>query len=478
MSWPVSRLDQLADACLGKMLDKQKNRGTPRPYLRNVNVRWGTFDLSDVQDMLFEDDEVDRYSVRAGDLVVCEGGEPGRCAVWKQASPMFIQKALHRVRCGPDLAPTFLAYWLRHLAGSGLLARHFTGTTIQHLPGVKLAALDVPHPPRSEQDAIVAAIETHFSRLDAAVASLTRARANVKLAHASVLKAAVEGRLVPTEAALARAEGRDYERATALLTRILAERRARHDADQEGSSRTKKYKEPVEPETEGLPGLPEGWCWASMDALAQVVGGITKDSKLTAGRLVPYLRVANVQRGRLDLSEIKTILATEQKIDALALRPGDVLMNEGGDRDKLGRGWVWRGELPECIHQNHVFRARLWLAGLDPRYLSHYANTQGDRYFIKEGNQTTNLASISLTKVKALPVALPPAKEVGRMMVEVDRQLSVLDALDATIDTNLARCTRLRQSILKIAFQGRLVQSEATTPKSAPSASMENPACD
>jgi hypothetical protein len=260
VSWPFSRLDQLADAVLGKMLDKQKNRGTPRPYLRNINVRWGTFDLSDVQQMPFEDHETARFSVQRGDLVVCEGGEPGRCAVWSREDPIFIQKAVHRVRCGEKLNPMFLAYWLRHLAASGELADLTTGTTIQHLPGVTLAALRVPHPPVHEQHRIVATIETQLSRLDAAVASLTRAKANVKRARASVLKAAVEGRLVPTEAALARTEGRDYEPAVTLLARILVERQAAWTA----SGAKGKYKEPVAPETEGLHKLPEGWCWTSL----------------------------------------------------------------------------------------------------------------------------------------------------------------------------------------------------------------------
>ena len=320
--------------------------------------------------------------------------------------------------------------------------------------------LPIPVPARAVQDSTVAAIETHFSRLDAAVASLKRAKANVKRARASVLKAAVEGRLVPAEAELARTEGRDYEPASALLARILAERKAAWIA----SGAKGKYKEAVAPETDGLPVLPEGWCWVSMDALAEVVGGITKDSKQTAGRLVPYLRVANVQRGRLDLEDVKLIAATEVKIAALRLQAGDVLLNEGGDRDKLGRGWVWSDELPECIHQNHVFRARLWHAAFDSRYLSHYANTVGDSYFGREGKQTTNLASISMSAVKALPVAIPPAVETTRLLAEVDRRLSVLDALGATIDANLARCTKLRQAILKRAFEGRLL-SENVAPR-------------
>src|SRR5437868_1883761 len=124
-------------------------------------------------------------------------------------------------------------------------------------------------------------------------------------------------------------------------------------------ARNRQQTEPVDYST--LPKLPPGWCWTSLETIADIEGGITKDQKRRHDgpvREVPYLRVANVQRGYLDLTELKTILATEEEIESLRLCPGDILFTEGGDRDKLGRGWVWNGEVEECIHQNHIFRAR------------------------------------------------------------------------------------------------------------------------
>src|SRR4051794_21359658 len=122
-----------------------------------------------------------------------------------------------------------------------------------------------------------------------------------------------------------------------------------------------------------LPELPRGWAWATLRQIAELKGGITKGQRRANNvliREVPYLRVANVQRGFLDLAEVKTIEAEEDEIAELRLRAGDVLFNEGGDRDKLGRGWIWRGEIPECIHQNHVFRARLRSPGIQPKLVS------------------------------------------------------------------------------------------------------------
>ncbi|NOT55652.1 MAG: hypothetical protein HOP18_13715 [Deltaproteobacteria bacterium] len=321
-----------------------------------------------------------------------------------------------------------------------------------------LSDILLPVAPLPKQRRIVAEIEKQFTRLEAGVAALRRVQANLKRYRAAVLKAACEGRLVPTEAELVRLKPEtrnlnpEFETGEALLVRILAERR------QNWQGRG-QFKEPAVTDTTKLAQLPEGWTWATLDALGEIKGGITKDQnrKHTApARSVPYLRVANVQRGYIDLTEVKEIVTTEDEIQALALKPGDILFNEGGDRDKLGRGWVWNGELPECIHQNHVFRARLYVAALSPKLVSWYANTFGQQFFFDEGKHTTNLASISMTKLKGLPVPIPPPAEQTRIVAEVERRLSVVEELEAVVSANLQRATRLRQSILQKAFTGEL----------------------
>lgn len=153
--WKTVRLGDHIDSCLGKMLDAAKNRGELRPYLANKNVRWGSFDTSDLALMRFEDDEQDRYGLEAGDLVVCEGGEPGRCAIWRGQIPdMKIQKALHRIRGKGRLDVRYLHYWFMAAGRSGHLEPHFTGTTIKHLTARSLNDLQVRLPPKPEQVAI------------------------------------------------------------------------------------------------------------------------------------------------------------------------------------------------------------------------------------------------------------------------------------------------------------------------------------
>ena len=473
--WTEVRLEDVAHLQLGKMLDKARPKGSPHRYLRNINVRWDAVDTTDVLSMAFEDAELERFSIRDGDLLVCEGGEPGRAAVWKYGSTdLRFQKALHRVRFFGAISGRWAMYQLMLDASTGRLARAFTGSTIAHLPREKLAEYQLRIAPGAEQERIIDAVDSYVSRLDATVATLEAAQIKLNAYRASVLKAAVEGRLVPTEAALARAEKRHFEPADVLLKRILSERRLRWEetalAKLKAAGKSPrddkwkaKYEEPKAPDTKVLPELPAGWCWTSVNVVADVKGGVTKgqrrgrDQELVE---VPYLRVANVQRGYLDLTEVKTIAATPAEVEELRLEAGDVLFNEGGDRDKLGRGWVWGGEIPTCIHQNHVFRARIVCPDLRPRFLSWYGNSSGQRYFFDEGKQTTNLASINMTKLKALPVPLPPRAEQDRIAEEVERLLSIADEINVGVAQDIRRCQRLRQAILKWAFEGKLVDQD------------------
>lgn len=140
MKWTTKPLAELARFCLGKMLDEKKNRGELLPYLANINVRWGEFDLESLRQMRFEHDEMERYGLKYGDIVMCEGGEPGRCAVWKEPVPgMMIQKALHRIRSHDCLDNRFLYYSFLHLGRRGAFVSLLTGATIKHLPREKLA---------------------------------------------------------------------------------------------------------------------------------------------------------------------------------------------------------------------------------------------------------------------------------------------------------------------------------------------------
>ncbi len=330
-------------------------------------------------------------------------------------------------------------------------------------------AVSICIPNKPEQRGIVDKIEELFSDLDAGVAALERARAKLKRYRASVLKAAVEGRLTEKWRAEQKAKGIPVEPAAKLLERILAERRKNWEAAQLkkfadfGKAPPKgwqgRYPEPVQPDLGDLPALPHSWCWVTLDMLAEIASGVAKGSKYKLGTNlteVPYLRVANVQRGYLDLSEIKTIRVTEREVGELSLIEGDILFNEGGDLDKLGRGWVWNGEIAKCIHQNHVFRARPF-SGVQSKFVSFHGNSFGQKWFFRTGKRSVNLASINMGVLRRFPVPLPPAAEQIEIVAQIDATLSSIVHAESEIEHSLARAARLRQGILKRAFEGRLV---------------------
>src|SRR5882672_6392997 len=183
--------------------------------------------------------------------------------------------------------------------------------------------------------------------------------------------------------------------------------------------------------------LPDGWGLEALENVAEIRTGIAVGRpELREPVEVPYLRVANVQDGRLDLSVIKTIRIERSQIDRYRLRSGDVLMTEGGDFDKLGRGDVWRGQIEQCIHQNHVFCVRPEQSRLHPEFLAALSSSAyGKAYFLGCAKRSTNLASINSSQLRRFPVLLPPLSEqkvIARVLFSWDKSLETTGKLLAS----------------------------------------------
>jgi len=398
--------------------------------------------------------------------------ENGKTAVVPElpGSVCFGSTEFHVVRPAPGVIPNWIANFLLQDEVRRAAQRAMTGAVGQmRVPASFLETISIPIAPADEQRRITDALDELTSDLDAGVAALERVRSKLTQYRASLLKTAVDGTL----SAEWRQKHPPTEPGTQLLKRILDERRRLWEKQQLRKFREKgqelpknwtvMYKEPIAPDTASLPPLPQGWCWSTLDQLADIAGGVTKGQKFSPNdetRLVPYLRVANVQRGYLDLSQIKNIRATEEDIEALTLRLGDVLFTEGGDRDKLGRGWIWEGKLPECVHQNHVFRARLVPGVVQPKLVSWCGNSYGRRWFMRVGKQSVNLASINRTNLRSFPVALAPVAEQEVIVESVEDHISIIDHLETDIAAKLKSAQRLRQAVLRHAFSGQLVPQD------------------
>ena len=216
--WETVKLSDVATSRLGKMLDAAKNRGELSPYLRNINVRWFGFDLNDIQQLRISDDEAKTLTVRKGDVLICEGGEPGRCAVWHGENDRYLfQKALHRVRVGKKLLPEWVCYSIKTAADSGSLADYFTGTTIKHFTGISLSQFELDLPPLAEQHEIVRRVEKLFAYAERLEAHWHAAQARTAQLTPALLAKAFRGELVPQDP--------HDEPASALLERVRAQQR-------------------------------------------------------------------------------------------------------------------------------------------------------------------------------------------------------------------------------------------------------------
>jgi type I restriction enzyme S subunit len=197
--------------------------------------------------------------------------------------------------------------------------------------------------------------------------------------------------------------------------------------------------------------LPPSWTRVCFEDVAIIAGGVPLGRKILGRKTVslPYLRVANVKRGEVDLSEVKEVTIAEDELERYALRPNDLLMTEGGDWDKVGRAAIWKGQIARCLHQNHIFRARMRSSELLPRWFVEYFNSpDGRSYFESAAKQTTNLASINMRQVRACPIPLPPLAEQRRIVAKVDQLMALVDQWESQLAATHATTDHLLSALV------------------------------
>jgi len=363
----------------------------------------------------------------------------------------FGSTEFHVLRPKEGVEARYVYYYVSSQNFRGVAERYMTGAVGQKRVSTKyLKEQKIPLAPLAQQTRIVAEIEKQFSRLDEAVANLKRVKANLKRYKAAVLKAAVEGKLTEewrTSNVGAGLKPAPTETGAELLQRILAERLEKWQG-------RGKYKEPVAPDTSGLPELPVGWVWASvLQACDTVVDCHNKTAPYTDGG-IPLVRTSNIRDGKLLFNDIRYIDQPTYEFWSRRCppQPGDVLFTREAP---MGEAAIIPPDVKLCMGQRMMLM-RPSCAILGPYLLMSLLSPVVKRWIdlIAVGSGVKHLR---VGDVELLPIPLPPRAEQHQIVAEVERRLSVVTKAEAQVDANLRRAERLRQSILKQAFSGQLV---------------------
>lgn len=401
--WEVKPLSDLADAIQYGYTAKAKTDAAGIRYLRITDIQDDHVEWSTVPSCGVSEVESEKYLLAAGDLVFARtGATVGKSFLIRGNIPKSVFASyLIRVRLRKHIDPRYVAHFFQSPSYWNQIAESSAGIGQPNVNGKKLAQIQIPVAPPEQQIEIVAELEKQFSRIDEAVANLQRVKANLKRYKASVLKTAVEGRLVEIEGA---------------------------------------------------------WRQSTLGEEGTIIGGLTKNQKRNDLPLkLAYLRVANVYANELRLDEIEYIGVAERELEKLLVRKGDLLVVEGnGSPDQIGRVALWNDAIPNCVHQNHLIKARFGEAVLPEWALIWMLSPVGRHEIEKVSASTSGLHTLSVGKVSRLPISVPTKNEQIRIVAEVNRHLSILREVEAEVDANLQRAQALRQSVLSKAFSGEL----------------------
>lgn len=467
-SWLWIRFASVGEQRLGKMLDQNGNRGALKPYLRNTNLQWERFKLDDLKELRLEDHELDEYRLRWGDLLICEGGEPGRCAIWKdEVEEMYFQKAIHRVRPRIGIVADYLALCLRVGSRDGSLEKHFTGATIKHLTGRSLRDYSIPLPPLAEQKRIVAKVEELMALCDRLEAQQQeRATRHAALARASlarfaeaptpahlnllfhpsydippaelrkaILTLAVQGKLVeqdPKEGNARDAINRAIEaREMAIKAKCL--RRKGGDDSAELFARED---------------LPSSWCIERMANLVDPentisYGVLVPGNDVTGG--IPFVRAQDLCLSNHPPRPNKTIAPeVEAPYARTRLVGGEILLGVVGSIGKLGI-------VPDSWAGANIARA---VARIKPipevhrDYLLLVLQEQSVQSYFTSTTRTLAQPTLNVGMIEQTPIPIPPAAEQGRIIAKVEQLMTLVDRLEARLAASRASAGKVLESVV------------------------------
>jgi len=442
-------------------------------FLRSQNVRENRFDPNGLKFISRKfHEQLKKSSLQPGDLVVVRSGSVGVACVIPETLKEANCSDLVIVKQPRAINPHYGAFYMNSIAQSRVKAQQ-VGIALTHFNTKSMAVMPVPVPPLAEQHRIVAKIDELFTQLDAGVELLKKLKAKLKRYRQAVLKAAVEGKLTKD---WREAHQGELEPASVLLERILKERREKWEAEQLAQMKAKgktpkddswklKYKEPVIPNISDLPELPEGWEWISLDyVLSKIEAGksFKCEERTPTVEEVGVVKVSAVTWGEFNEFESKTCLDLDRINPQLFVKEGDFLFSRANTIELVGA----------CVIAKHVTRRvmlsdkilRFYFVEVSSKWILFALRTRLGRNEIERlstGNQES-MRNIGQERIRRIRISLPPTQEIQQIVSELERRFSVTDELEKVIEQNLKRAEKLRQSILKKAFEGKLVPQDST----------------
>ena len=430
-SWEWVTLQTIATSSLGKTLDKAKNKGNLKPYLCSINVYWDGIDLTTVKEARLEENELPKYLLRPGDLLICEGGDVGRSAVWESTQEMYYQNALHRVRFYGGINPHYFQLLLECYKGNQILDAYSKGMTIKHLVQTALNTIVFPLPPLSEQTRIVNAVKRllpYLHSYDKAEQKLTALNTGFPEAlKKSILQEAVQGKLVPQDSSDEPAEAL-LERVRAEKQRLVKEGKIKKDKHEsvifrrDNSHYEKRGSEEVCIDNELPFEIPENWCWSRLSALCKSIsdGDHQPPPQVLSG--VPFVVISNVSSGKIDLTNTRFVPHDYYKNLHESRIPcrDDILFTVTGSY-----GIVIPVDTEDTFcFQRHI--ALLKPLQITTKFLSTWLKTPIVYEQCKHCATGTAQKTVGLNSLKNILIPIPPVNEQVRILEQLENVLPLI----------------------------------------------------
>ena len=439
--WEQERLGNLASKIGSGATPKggeQSYKATGIPLIRSMNVH---FDGFHKKGLAFLDDEqaaaLNGVTVQADDVLLnITGASIGRVTTApSDMNNARVNQHVCIIRPHEGIEALFVARYLASPSMQTFIAGENYGVTRQALTKEMVESIELPVPPAAEQHRIVEKIDSLFTRSTRARDELAHIPRLIERYRQAVLEAAFRGDLT-------------------------ADWRAKHNPPKPLLSSSN----PVDGRVEELGTLPDEWIWHSLGDVCDVTGGLTKNQARNAlPTKMAYLRVANVYANELRLDEIEEIGVTPNEANRVRVGAGDLLIVEGnGSLDQIGRVAIWNDEIADCGHQNHLIKARP-LTNVVPKFVLYWLLSPPGRAAIEVvASSSSGLHTLSITKVKGLPIPCCSPEEMQVIVEHIESRLDVLNGVTAQFNRAMDMLPRLDQSILNKAFSGQLVPQDPT----------------